>query len=119
MAAHIWSVAESGITTVTKGELYQQIRPGDLLFCSGREAISRAIEDATTSPWSHVLMVWMAGPWCEQWLTLEATFSKGVHVGVLADYVDCYDGDLVLANRLPLSQKMIQAESRLRALAPG
>lgn len=110
MAAHIRSIAESGITTVTKGELYQQIRPGDLLFCSGREAISRAIEDATASPWSHVLMAWMAGPWCQQWLTLEATFSKGVHVGVLADYVDRYDGNLVLASRPALSPEMIQAE---------
>lgn len=96
MAAHIRSVAQSGISAVTKGELYEQIHPGDLLFCSGRETISRAIEDATASPWSHVLMVWIAGPWCRQWLTLEATFSKGVHVGVLADYVDHHDGDLVL-----------------------
>ena len=110
MAAHIRSVAESGISAVTKGELYEQIRPGDLLFCSGRETISRAIEDATASPWSHVLMLWIAGPWCRQWLTLEATFSKGVHVGVLADYVDHYDGDLVVANRPALSPEMIRAE---------
>jgi hypothetical protein len=94
---------------VTKGDFYDQIRPGDLLFCSGRAAISRAIEDATAAPWSHVLMVWMAGPWSRQWLTLEATFAKGVHVGVLSDYVDRYDGDLVLANRPALSPEMIQA----------
>jgi hypothetical protein len=110
MAAHIRSVADSGIRTITKGEFYNQIRPGDLLFCSGRQAISRTIEDATASPWSHVLMAWTAGPWCRRWLTLEATFSKGVHVGVLADYVDRYDGDLVLANRPSLSPEMVQAE---------
>jgi hypothetical protein len=55
-------------------------------------------------------MVWTAGVWCQQWLTLEATFSKGVHVGVLADYIDRYDGELVLANRPALSPAMIQAE---------
>lgn len=42
--------------------------------------------------------------------TLEATFSKGVHVGVLADYVDRYDGDLVVARRSALSPEMFQAE---------
>lgn len=95
---------------VSRGELYQQIRPGDLLFCSGRETISRVIEGSTASPWSHVLMVWLAGLWCPQWLTLEATFSKGVHVGLLADYIDGYDGELVLTNRPVLSPQMIQAE---------
>lgn len=110
MAAHVRSIAKSGIRTVTKNELYEQVRPGDLLFCAGRATVSRAIEDATASPWSHVLMVWTAGPWCQQWLTLEATFSQGVHVGVLADYVDRYDGELVLANRPALSPAMIQAE---------
>ena len=84
MAVHIRSIVESGIRSVTKGEFYDQVRSGDLLFCSGRAGISRVIEDATASPWSHVLMVWMAGARCQQWLTLEATFSKGVHVGVLA-----------------------------------
>jgi hypothetical protein len=110
MAAHIQSVAGSGIKAVTKGELYQQIRPGDLIFCSGKEPISRTIEDVTASPWSHVLMVWLADAWRSQWLTLEATFEKGVHVGLLSDYIDGYDGDMIVANRPALSPQMIQAE---------
>ena len=109
MAAHIRSIAESRIKRVTRGELYQQIRPGDLLFCSGRESISRCIEDATASPWSHVLMAWLPAAWCSQWLTLEATFEKGVHIGLLTDYVDSYDGDIALANRPCLSSQMIQS----------
>jgi hypothetical protein len=110
MAAHIQSVAASGVKQVTKGELYEQVRPGDLLFCSGEEAISRAIEGTTASPWSHVLMAWLPGAWCTQWLTLEATFEKGVHIGLLADYVEGYEGNLVLANRPALSPEMVQAE---------
>lgn len=110
MAAHIQSVAGSGIKKVSRGEIYKEIRPGDLLFCSGTEMISRAIEGITASPWSHVLMVWLPGPWCPQWLTLEATFTKGVHVGLLADYINGYDGDMVLANRPVLSPQMIQDE---------
>lgn len=110
MAAHIRCIAESRIERVTRGELYQQIRPGDLLFCSGKQPISQTIEKTTASPWSHVLMVWLPGPWCSQWLTLEATFTRGVHVGLLADYVDGYNGDIALANRPCLSPQMLQSE---------
>lgn len=110
MAPHVESVAASGLARVTKGEFYERIRPGDLIFCSGREAISRAIESETHSPWSHVLMAWTPGGWAGQWLTLEATFGHGVHVGLLADYVDCYDGEVVLARRPQLTQAMVEAE---------
>ena len=110
MAAHVESVATSGQAKVTKGEFYKRIRPGDLVFCSGREAVSRAIEDGTHSPWSHVLMAWTPGGWAGQWLTLEATFGRGVHVGLLADYVDCYDGDVALARRAVLTPAMVEAE---------
>jgi hypothetical protein len=109
MAEHISSVAQSKLLQVTKDELYAQIRPGDLFFCSGRANISYAIEDATKSPFSHVLKAWVPGSWAKQWLTLEATIDRGVHVGVLADYVDNYDGDLVLARRT-LSEAEILAE---------
>lgn len=55
-------------------------------------------------------MAWTPGAWAGQWLTLEATFGRGVHVGLLADYVDHYDGDVVLARRPQLTQAMIEAE---------
>lgn len=110
MAAHVQSVAGAGIEQVAKGEFYARIRPGDLVFCSGRETISCAIEGLTHSPWSHVLMAWLPGSWGSQWLTLEATFERGVHVGLLADYVDGYDGDLVAARRGCLSESQIHAE---------
>lgn len=110
MARHIQSVRGSGVAAVSRGELYGRIRPGDLVFCSGRAAISCCIEGLTESPWSHVLMVWLAGPWCSQWLTLEATCEKGVHVGLLGDYVSGYDGDLAVARRPVLSVSAIEAE---------
>lgn len=113
MAAHVESVAASGLAKVTKGEFYERIRPGDLIFCSGREAISEVIEGETHSPWSHVLMAWTPGGWARQWLTLEAAFGRGVHVGLLSDYVDCYDGDVVLARRPALTQAMVETELAL------
>lgn len=102
MARHIDSVASSDIPRVAKDGFYEQIRWGDMLFCAGRDDISKAIEDATHSPLSHVLFCWLPAH-VAQWLTLEATLQRGVHVGKLSDYVDSYDGDLVLARRLAVT----------------
>lgn len=98
MAAHIQSVRTSGIPHVSKDQLYSSLAWGDLIFCQGNYAISKAIGQITGSPLSHVLMVWL--PFASsEWLTLEATIDKGVHIGRLLDYTDKYDGDLILARR--------------------
>jgi hypothetical protein len=49
----------------------------------------------------------------------EATIDRGVHVGILADYVDNYDGDVVLARRdIPESEILAEVNARL-ALVDG
>jgi hypothetical protein len=98
MAIHIDNVESSGIRQVDKPGFYAQLEWGDLIFCCGRERISEEIEAITRSPFSHVLMAWLPEG-ATQWLTLESTFHRGVHVGKLSDYMDAYDGDLVLARR--------------------
>lgn len=108
MAAHVESVKSSGIEQVTKAEFYQALRGGDLVFCSGNYAISRGIEAVTGSPFSHVLMAWL--PYrAQEWLTLESTAKRGVHVGRLSDYVDRYQGDLVITRRFRLTSDEIYA----------
>ena len=105
MARHIDSVAGSTIERVTRAGLYAALRPGDLLFCAGRGCVSEGIGAVTHSPFSHVLMAWLPDAWCTQWLTLEATIDRGVHVGLLSDYIDGYRGDVVLARRnLPIAE---------------
>lgn len=94
---------------VDKAGFYANLRGGDLVFCSGAPSISVAIEQQTGSPFSHVLMAWMPS-WGNQWLTLEATINRGVHVGLLSDYVGTYDGDLILTRRPVLKQADIVAE---------
>jgi len=98
LAIHISSVVASGIPKVSKDDFYNLLMGGDLVFCSGREEVSIGIERMTDSPFSHVLMAWLPAH-ANQWLTIEATMNRGVHVGKLSDYVDGYDGDLVLARR--------------------
>jgi hypothetical protein len=120
MATHIASVAGSDIESVQEVEFYARARSGDLVFCCGRADISRAIESVTHSPFSHVLMTWLP-PDADAWLTIESTFHHGVHVGQLADYVDGYDGDLVLARRPVLTEDAIRKarDAGLRVLDDG
>lgn len=105
MAPHIDNVRSSSIPAVDKQTLYSQCRGGDLVFCWGAEPISKAIECVAGGP-SHVLMIWVP-PWSTQWLTLESTAQRGVHVGKFEDYVDGYNGDLVLCRRPSLTQPQI------------
>jgi len=98
MAPHISSITEAGIAGVNKKEFYRSVRTGDLVFCCGRAGISRAIEDVTSSIFSHVLMAWLPCD-SDQWLTIESTVERGVHIGLLSSYVDDYEGDLFLARR--------------------
>jgi hypothetical protein len=98
MAAHITSIRTSGIRAVTKAEFYSELSFGDMVLCQGKYVESEAIEQATNSPFSHILMVWLPAG-ATQWLTIESTASKGVHIGLLSDYIDSYDGDLLLVRR--------------------
>ncbi|MGC1872088.1 MAG: hypothetical protein WA700_14125 [Acidobacteriaceae bacterium] len=113
MAIHIDSVESSRIRQVDKASFYEQLEWGDLIFCCGQEQISKEIEAITHSPFSHVLMAWLPGG-ATQWLTLESTFHRGVHVGKLSDYVDAYDGDLVMTRR-----PMLTAAEKMSALNAG
>lgn len=112
MAAHIKNIRESGIRQVTKEQFYQELQWGDLIFCQGNYLISKAIQMGTGSPFSHVLMAWLP-PSGREWLTLESTASKGVHVGRLTEYVDIYNGDLVIARRT------LSTDDRFAALNTG
>lgn len=110
MAQHIDSVAASTIQKVTKAQFYTLMRPGDLVFCWNRAAISLGIEKFTGGP-SHVLRVWTAD-WAREWLTCEATIDQGVHYGRFSDYMDRYNGDLVLCRRPILTPQQRDQEMR-------
>lgn len=106
MAAHIDTVAASDIPKVTRGEFYEAMRPGDIVFCWGDPAISQGIEKFTGGP-SHVLKVWLPFS-VSPWLTFEAEFGKGVRFGQFADYMN-YPGDIVLTRR-PLTLEQVEQE---------
>src|SRR5581483_8237768 len=96
MANHINSVKGSAIPAVSKEQFYAELRTGYFLVCSGSAAISHAIEDATKSPWSHVAMVVLL---FDEWCVLEAVYPHGVTFTPIEQYVDRYEGDIVLCKR--------------------
>lgn len=104
MALHIASLKDSDIPKVDKAGFYAALQFGDFIFCSGRYEISKAIEDETSSCLSHVLMSWLPS-FANVWLTAEATLDKGVHVGLISDYVDKYKGDICIARCVDLSNE--------------
>lgn len=115
MANHVESVKQASFPLVGKDEAWKRVRSGMLGFCSGSEPISKAIEGATHSPWSHVFLIW--GPVFQRvWLTIEATLEKGVHVGLLSDYIAGGDGDLAFASRIdPTSDLPVEMNSTFDA----
>ena len=111
---HIDSVSASDIPKLCKAQFYNSLRSGRLLFCDGQEDVSKAIEGATKSPWSHILLVW--GPIAiNEWLTIESTIEKGVHVGLLSDYIEGYDGDLVLCDRVDQAGELVNMATTIDA----
>ena len=107
MAEHIVSVASSLIPKVSPAEFITEAVPGRVLFCEGSYGISKAIEDFTHSPWSHVATVmWLP---FGVWGVMEATAKHGVHAGLLDYYVNTYKGSLVLAQTPELSRDDFRA----------
>jgi hypothetical protein len=108
VAEQITSVAASSIPKVTPAAFFASMQPGDLVFCWGDVAVSKAIEEFTGGGPSHVLKVWLPWPGIAPWLTLEAEIDHGVRFGQFEDYMS-YPGDLVLCRRnLTLDQVMAE-----------
>jgi hypothetical protein len=113
--AQAMDFATTLVPKLTKAEFLSSVRQGDALYCWGRERISQIIENISGGP-SHVLTAWQPWPGAP-WLTLEATFpdlsregDSGVHCGLLSDYLNGYDGNLVLTRRPAVSALQVEIE---------
>jgi uncharacterized protein YycO len=79
-----------------------QLRPGDLMFASGRYLVSRAIQVATGSAWSHVGVIFPL-PSVDRVLLLESVEDMGVRFAPLSKYLYDYEngqryrGEIVIA----------------------
>jgi hypothetical protein len=108
MAQPITSLLNSDLPKFSVAEFYSNLRHGDLIFCQGNALISNVIEKETNSPLSHVLMAWLPSA-TSPWLLIEAVIDKGVHVGLVDDYVQGYNGYICIARRPKLTIDHITA----------
>lgn len=101
MATHVDKFLDVLVApTLSKAEFIAQLQNGDLLFCSGDERISRAIEGETKSPWSHVGYVFFSDFYPEP-LFIEAVFKYGVRISrLIPNYIGPYKGGVVLCRRV-------------------
>lgn len=105
-------------------KLRQTLRSGDLIFTSGDYLISRAIRQATGSPWSHVGIIFKINE-LDRILLLESVEDAGVRLAPLSKYLKDYDnkepynGKIVIArcNGLDASKIKIIARSGIDELA--
>jgi Permuted papain-like amidase enzyme, YaeF/YiiX, C92 family len=120
LAQHIDNLKTCSIAKVDKADFYREVQPGDLLFVSGVAAISHGIQLMTGSPWSHVAFVWCPESG-NQRLTIEATIDRGVHVGLLKDYVDGSNAAIALGRTraLTLNDQYIAMNAGLGVLDDG
>lgn len=100
MAPHADKVSDVWVPEFSQAQFIGQLQHGDILFFSGQEAISKAIEDETKSPWSHVGYVAFTNIYPEP-LFIEAVFPQGVFISrLIPKYIGVYDGDIVLCRRI-------------------
>lgn len=84
------------------GAIRPQLRTGDLMFAAGTYPLSKAIQKASKSPWSHVGIVVVQHE-IDRVLLLEAEYGAGVRLIPLSKYLldydntgQAYEGPLVL-----------------------
>lgn len=90
MAISIKSVPR--LRTTQYDQLRSNIRSGDILLCSGTAMLSRMIQRATGSVWSHVAFVIRLDA-IQRVMVLESVESIGVRTVPLSHYVRDYRGD--------------------------
>lgn len=84
-------------------EIREHVRTGDLLLCAGNSGMSRMIQRATRSPWSHVALILRVES-IDRVLVVESVESVGVRAVPLSHYAGDaeagragYDGELLIA----------------------
>ena len=103
MAAHIESKEIKALPVIPYPELRARLKSGDLLFASGDYLVSRAIEQVTNSPWSHVGIVFRLDS-IGRVLLLESVEDMGVRFAPLSKYLGDYEDGRPYKGRVVLAR---------------
>lgn len=112
MAIHISRQEINSMTEVDYEAIRNDLNSGDILFAAGDYLISKAIQNATSSPWSHIGII-VKFESINRVFSLESVEDMGVRLVPLSKYLRDYEnnkpykGALVLA-RLQNSNSLNQ-----------
>lgn len=97
----------NGITQLSYEQARKEIRPGDILLCSGRYLVSELIKKASDSIFSHVGLLCY---WNDRLVVLESVEDDGVRAVPLSHYLSNYEnskmkynGELFIARHVSIS----------------
>lgn len=90
MANHLTQRELNAIKVTPYKDLRPSLRSGDLFFCSGRYLVSKLIQTATDSPWSHVGIIFVIKA-IDRVLLLESVEDVGVRLAPLSKYLEDYE----------------------------
>ena len=117
MAVHLNKAQVKRLPVVNYATFRPRIKSGDILFCSGDYVLSQAIRKCTTSPWSHVGLIFNV-PQVNRVLLLESVEDMGVRFAPLSKYLRDYErgrpyrGQLVVARHSQVTQAALTPIAR-------
>ena len=91
MATPITTAQIAALNRSDYGAVRDQLRTGDLVFCSGSYFFSKAIQRFTRSVWSHVGIVYKDDE-LQRVFVLESEVAIGVRLAPLSKYLRDYHG---------------------------
>lgn len=91
MAVHITKADIAARQVEAYPGIRATLKSGDLFFTSGNYLISKAIQEVTNSPWSHVGIIFVI-PSIDRVLLLESVEDMGVRFAPLSKYLSDYEG---------------------------
>lgn len=110
MALHIESQEIKALPVTPYQDLRTRLKSGDLLFTSGDYLVSKAIQKVSSSPWSHVGIVFKLDS-LDRLLLLESVEDMGVRFAPLSKYLLDYENNKPYKGRAVLGRhKDINAE---------
>jgi hypothetical protein len=105
MAAHIENKEIKALPVISYTDVREKLKSGDILFTSGDYLVSKAIQQMTNSPWSHVGIVFRLDA-INRILLLESVEDMGVRFVPLSKYLSNYE------DGKPYKGRVIIARSR-------
>jgi Permuted papain-like amidase enzyme, YaeF/YiiX, C92 family len=117
MARHLEEKEIKALPVLPYSDLRSKLQSGDILFTSGDYLVSKAIRKMTSSPWSHVGIVFRLDS-IDRMLLLESVEDMGVRFAPLSKYLLDYEngkpykGRAVLARCSQVKSEVVAALSR-------